>query len=189
MNEPTVIAQAREILMRDPYFLDTETTGLGRSAQIVEISIIDQRGEVLLDTLVKPTTPIPPDATRIHGITDRDVLGAPSFADLMPRLLPFLGFGRTIAIYNASYDTRLLQQSAKVHGIAIDGNNYRHVCVMHMYAVFHGAYNHTRHSYTWQSLSNAGLQQHIVLPPYLKPHRALADAEMTRLLMLRIAAG
>ena len=47
--------------------LDTETTGLYDDAEIVEISIIDENGGVLLDTLVKPLKPIPAEATAIHG--------------------------------------------------------------------------------------------------------------------------
>ncbi len=42
--------------------LDTETTGL-YDAEIVELSIIDTAGNVLLDTLVRPTRPIPAEAT------------------------------------------------------------------------------------------------------------------------------
>lgn len=39
--------------------LDTETTGLGFDDEIVEISIIDCAGYVLLNTLVKPSKSIP----------------------------------------------------------------------------------------------------------------------------------
>ncbi|HHQ4784521.1 TPA: hypothetical protein ACSPZU_004090, partial [Aeromonas veronii] len=39
--------------------LDTETTGLDDQAEIVEISIIDQLGKVVFDSLVKPQKPIP----------------------------------------------------------------------------------------------------------------------------------
>lgn len=56
--------------MSNYIILDTETTGLDNTAEIVEISVINDQGEVLLDTLIKPTKPIPGDATAIHGITN-----------------------------------------------------------------------------------------------------------------------
>jgi len=54
---------AREVLAnkKDYVILDTETTGLG-CAEIVQIGIIDLDGKILLDSLVKPSIPIPYDA-------------------------------------------------------------------------------------------------------------------------------
>ena len=48
---------AREILKHkeDYVILDTETTGLGDSDVIIQISIIDLDGNVLMDSLIKPT--------------------------------------------------------------------------------------------------------------------------------------
>jgi DNA polymerase-3 subunit epsilon len=48
--------------------LDTETTGLGHDAEIIEIAIICAfSGKTFINTLVKPRNPIPPSATAIHG--------------------------------------------------------------------------------------------------------------------------
>jgi len=37
-------------------------------------------------TLVNPGVPIPADASKIHGITDSDVAGAPSLRELAPMI-------------------------------------------------------------------------------------------------------
>jgi DNA polymerase-3 subunit epsilon len=42
--------QARLIMQQNPLILDTETTGLGRDAEICEIAVIDARGRILVDT-------------------------------------------------------------------------------------------------------------------------------------------
>jgi len=68
--------------MTDILVLDTETTGLGDSAEIIEIGIINGSGEVVMNTLVKPSISIPATATAIHGITDDDLLNAPDFEDV-----------------------------------------------------------------------------------------------------------
>jgi DNA polymerase III alpha subunit (gram-positive type) len=61
---------ARQQLALDNWvILDTETTGL-YDAEIVEIAVVDPLGEALLNTLVKPTIPIPTEVIEIHGITD-----------------------------------------------------------------------------------------------------------------------
>ena len=46
-------ATARAWLDADPLILDTETTGLGDDAEVIEVSVIDAHGQVLLDTLVR----------------------------------------------------------------------------------------------------------------------------------------
>ncbi|MFE9679796.1 exonuclease domain-containing protein [Streptomyces sp. NPDC006259] len=43
-------------------------------------------GDVLLDVLIDPRVPIPAESTAIHGITNQMTMGAPSFADVLPRL-------------------------------------------------------------------------------------------------------
>ena len=75
-------ARAQQILAGQPIFLDTETTGLDPRAEIVEIALIDHDGAVLLESLVKPTRPIPQDATRIHRITDGMVADAPTAGEV-----------------------------------------------------------------------------------------------------------
>jgi len=65
-------------------YLDTETTGLGADAEIVEICVLDHDGRVLINTLVKSKSVIPPIVTRIHGITNLMVAKSPTWRDIWP---------------------------------------------------------------------------------------------------------
>ncbi len=93
------------------FVLDTETTGLDDNAEIVEIAIIDNYGEAALNTLIKPTQPIPDKATAIHGITDDMVADAPTWVDIYPTLSELV-WDADVFIYNAAFDTRLWQQTS-----------------------------------------------------------------------------
>src|SRR5687768_16062348 len=75
------VAWARAIIA-DPstVFLDTETTGLGRDAEAVEVAVVGVDGSIVLDTLVRPAQPIPPEASAIHGILDVHVDAAPGWS-------------------------------------------------------------------------------------------------------------
>lgn len=99
---------ARKVL-DDPdcVVLDTETTGLHDGARVVEIAVLGIDGGVLLDSLVNPQVPIPAEATRVHGITDEMVKGAPTFSDLLVRLTGAL-INRKIVVYNRDFDKRRL---------------------------------------------------------------------------------
>ena len=157
--------------------LDTETTGLGYDDQIVSIAIMTTAGQVLLDTLVKPTIAIPDRATAIHGITDAMVQNSPSFADCMPQLRDLLS-GETVLIYNADFDIRMMEQSAAAHDLPCDvpifAGEYRDV--MDEYAAFYGDWNQRHGSYTWQPLRGGD-------------HSALGDCRACLALLQRMASA
>lgn len=169
-------------------FLDTETTGLERKDEIVELAVVDCDGEILMNTLVRPTIRIPPEATRIHRITNAAVAHAPTILDLLPQLDRLLA-GRELVIYNRDYDLRLLRQSIQAHrsapGLQLGLPPSNCHCAMLLYAEHHGEWNAARQGYRWQKLEQAAQQCKLELPGTL--HRALADAEVTRRLMLHLA--
>lgn len=177
-------AQQAALWLADPdaLILDTETTGLDSGAEIVQLAVMDVRGNVLLDALVQPTCPISPAATNIHGITSEAVALAPGL-DVFTPVLNQLFQGRTVIIYNASYDARLLVQSLRARGMRQfsrpdDLAGYfgcRFVCAMELYAQWVGDWNSRFKSYRWQKLPGGD-------------HSALGDCRAT-LAVLKAMAG
>jgi DNA polymerase-3 subunit epsilon len=92
--------------------LDFETTGLSpkTGARVIEVGVVrvepEDRPTVILDTLVDPEGPV--YATRIHGITDDDVVGAPLFSDLAAQFGAALEDALVVA-FNASFDIAFLE--------------------------------------------------------------------------------
>lgn len=165
--------------------LDTETTGLERG-EVVQIAVIDQDGEILLNSLVKPVKPIPPDATRIHGITDDMVKDAPNFATIQAKLIPLLT-GTHVVVYNAVYDRKMLHQSAETAGLPkVEWKELSpwH-CAMEAFAVVYGDYNEYRQSYRWQKLSTAAAFYGVAQS---NAHTALADC-LTTLSVVKFMRG
>lgn len=158
------------------HILDTETTGLDDKAEIVEISIIDQLGNVVFDSLVKPLQPIPAEATAIHGITNDMVATAPSWADIHDDVCRIVS-NTPLVIYNADYDMRLMAQTAAFYGLQPVAATAGVHCAMLAYAEFYGDWNDYKGSYRWQRLTNAAAQQGVVTDG--QAHRALADVMMT----------
>jgi len=153
----------------NPIFLDTETTGLHNSAEIIEISLVDYNGEVLLDTLVKPRYSIPWDVVQVHGITDELVAGAPSWPEVWPWVQNLLQ-GRYVGIYNADFDIRMIKQSHDLNKMSLDMSMDRFFCIMKLYARYRG-------SNRWQKLETAGRQCGLALR---NTHRAKDDTLLTR---------
>ena len=167
--------QALQWLENNALILDTETTGLDERAEIIEISIIDCTGQVLLDTLVKPTSPIPAEATRIHGITNEMVAEAPTWPEVI-RKFEEIVIGRDLVIYNADYDLRIIDQTSNLHNI-LETLWLEAECAMLAYAEFYGQWDDYREQWKWQRLGNAAKQQGVVIEG--TAHRALADCKMT----------
>ena len=185
MKQSTIkaIKTARKWLEKGPIYLDTETTGISNTAQIIDLAVIDTDGTVLLDTLVKPTVAIEKAASNVHGIKDNSVEDAPGFDDIMYSLI-FLSQERSVIIYNAEFDRRLIQQSAEAHNID-PPSIYVH-CAMVLYAQFYGYWNDYYGNYRWQSQAKAAKQLGLELPEDL--HRAKADAQLCRLILEAMAA-
>lgn len=133
--------------------LDTETTGLGSYDEVVQVAMIDGAGNVLIDnTLVKPTIHIPMDASRIHGINDETVKDAPRFTEIWGEIYKHMD-GKTLVIYNADFDTRILTQSAKAigDGLQIGFPFKRMTCAMNAYSEYVGEWNN-HGNFRWQRL-------------------------------------
>jgi DNA polymerase-3 subunit epsilon len=177
-----IIQQARQLIEARPVFLDTETTGLDRTAEIVEISVVDTDGSVLFESLVRPTRPIPPETTRIHHITNDMVLKAPTWVAIWPTLRSVL-VGRPIAIYNEEFDMRMMKQTHGVYKLAWRETFKTH-CVMQMYARYRGEWDSRRMGYRLHSLDSAGKMSSISIP---NSHRASDDTRLARALLFFIA--
>jgi len=177
-------AATRIVLGHRPLILDTETTGLGTDAEIVEIGIIDDQGGIVFESLIRPRTPIPAATTTIHGITNADVAQAPTWAEVHDRVARVIE-DRDVGIYNASYDVRLLRQTAGLYDLEMP--EYRPWCAMLEYAKYWGEWDGARESWKWQRLSNAARQMGITLPADSQAHRAIYDCRMTLAVMQAMA--
>src|SRR6185369_8739740 len=106
----------------DPGFvaIDLETTGLDpRRDAVVSVAAIPfvagRPGEGYV-TLVDPGRPIPASSTRIHGIDDARVAGAPSLDEALP------GFdatcaGRVLVGHDIGFDVAVLARARRLRGL------------------------------------------------------------------------
>lgn len=165
---------ARSLLERNDWVvLDTETTGLSYNDEIVQIAILSSDGTVLLDTLVRPIIPIAPEAISIHGITNENVTDAPPFPKIYEKIKAILS-GKSIVIYNAAFDLRLLQQTMRKYRLPpFELDEEQIECAMLYYAAWQGEI-WADGSYKWQKLQGGD-------------HSAAGDCRATLELIKRMA--
>ncbi len=98
--------------MREIVF-DTETTGLDPSDghRVIELGCVE-----LIDHLptganfhryLNPERLVPPETTRVHGLTDEFLADKPLFAEIVDEFLDFLG-DAPLVIHNAVFDIKFI---------------------------------------------------------------------------------
>ena len=103
--------------------LDTETTGLcpEEGGRICEVAVcVSKAGQTLAEfsTLINPGMPMHPDVIAIHGITNEMVKNAPSFADILPKLLSIID-GCVLVAHNAEFDLKFLRYECELCGMKL----------------------------------------------------------------------
>ena len=176
LRRQAVAARAQELIGGDCVVLDTETTGVGADDEVCEITILDSSGTPLLDTLVRPSQPIPAEATGIHKITDLVVATAPTWPEVAEQYASIVA-GRTVVAYNAAFDQRLLAQTHQRYGLVAP--EVTTSCAMLLFASWNGEWVEGRHGswqWRWIKLAEAARECGVLED---EVHRAHADARMT----------
>ncbi|GAA2300846.1 3'-5' exonuclease [Glycomyces scopariae] len=100
---------------------DTETTGVGVDKdRIVQAALVTGTGDLVW--LIDPGVPIPPGATRVHGITDERVKAegrpaAEALAEVAAALRAAVDVGTPVVAFRAGFDCTLLSYELERHGI------------------------------------------------------------------------
>ncbi len=155
--------------------IDLETTGFNArgSDRVIEIGIVvvGSDGAYLetYSTLINPNRDLGP--TDIHGITGRDVAGAPSFSEVVGDICARLR-GRVLAAHNARFDLDFLESEFARCGHTLP--NVPRICTMALGSCTTGA---RRLDACCQSL---GIEHE-------NAHNALGDASATAALLLACA--
>ncbi len=92
--------------------VDTETTGMSpvdghRLVEVARVAVVDGSLAEEWSSLVNPARPIPADATRVHGITDVMVAGAPPAAEVGRALREACG-DLPLVFHNSPFDLPFL---------------------------------------------------------------------------------
>ena len=175
-------AYADSIINGNYVILDTETTGLSDTAQILEIAVIDMKGNVLLNTLVNPTTRISAKAAEVHGISKQSLKNAPRWDAVYNQLNEAIG-NRKVLTYNAKFDERLINQSCAAFEIKPTQRTFK--CAMLLYAQWYGEINKKNKQPRWKKLTEA--KQECKIKTTGEDHRALTDCMTTLGVMKHIS--
>jgi DNA polymerase III subunit epsilon len=96
-----------------PIYFDTETTGISPAQdKIIEIAAYDSASNESFSSLINPHCIVPPEAIRVHGITQEMVDSAPEAKDVFQDFYAFCeGKSALIAHNNEAFDRPFLERA------------------------------------------------------------------------------
>lgn len=131
--------RSRSEVPRPPAYavFDCETTGTEPGVdEIVAFAVVrldaDGKETGRYAQLVRPSRPIPADATAVHGICDDDLSGAPRFAEITDQLLSLLD-GAVFVAHNAPFDLPMVHEAFRHAGIDFEPSQV--ACTLDAYRV------------------------------------------------------
>lgn len=176
-------APTRAITEHRLLVFDTETTGLDTEVdRVVQFGTATFQGGALLtidDTLVDPCTPIPKEASNVHGILDSDVEDAQTFGLLGDTFAQQLRQTDDTILcgYNATrYDAPLLNAEFQRHSFEFRIDSARVLDPLVWLQYYHR---------NWPSRRLGAVAERFNVP-LADAHRASADAEATGRVLLRL---
>jgi DNA polymerase-3 subunit epsilon len=111
-------------LQRPLVFFDLETTGLDmqidRIVQFAFLRINADRSQDEWKEMINPGIPIPPEASRVHHITDEMVADKPYFKDFAPLIRDFLIESDLCGFNIIRFDVPFLQAEMERSGLPLD---------------------------------------------------------------------
>ena len=181
-NKQQVMQLVRQKLAEKPVYIDTETTGITRTDEILGIVIVDWDGSVLFESFIRPQKPIPPESTAIHGITSDMVEKARPWPIAWQQIRPLVA-GRLLAMYNAEFDMRMMQQSLEQYRLPWR-ENFDTLDIMDLFSQFIGEWDPSRKALRRYRLEQAGKYFKIPIP---NAHHALEDTLLARAVLYSMA--
>lgn len=112
----------------DYVVFDLETTGISwRTDEVVEISavrVVNHRIDTEFSTLVNPGRPIPIEASRVNGITDEMVKGAPAFESALADFLTFVQNSVLVGHNIHAFDMKFIYRDCERYFGKLPENDY-----------------------------------------------------------------
>ena len=157
--------------------LDFETSGVRNSDRAIEVGVVrvDLEDREIVEeyqSLMNPGIGISSEIVRITGIRPHEVATAPPSAEVMRRVVQFIGRAPVLA-HNANFDRRFFLQELEFAGLRSEAQFF---CTLEL----------ARRLYRLRSYKLKDVAEHLGVRFEGRSHRALADATVTAKVFLHM---
>src|SRR3990172_4406081 len=173
---PTISLRNGLLSPQDVVVFDTETTGLGATAEICQLSAVDIWGNKLFDEMIKPKGPISPEATAVHNITEEMVADCKGIRYYWDYFNKQFIHQKLVVGYNVMFDFRMLIQSLNIADPEYANTRWMTpAMIIDLLQVVVLKNNPTK----WPKLTSLALVMGVSLPDPEMFHNSLYDCKIT----------
>jgi DNA polymerase-3 subunit epsilon len=174
-NGVTMTMNFKDENMKFPYLhlddfvlIDTESSGLAKTDEVIELSVVDTYGNILYESTFRPTAEINPMASKVNGFTNKSLIDAPLFKDEWCKIEAAID-NRPIMCHNIGFDKRIIKQTCERYGISADVD-----------FLFRNSYDSKEIAKDWMNAPDYSLETlaHMVGINEKESHRASDDCKM-----------
>lgn len=155
--------------------IDVETTGLSPDDdRIIEVAAVKCENDRIVDSfhsLINPGRRIPSNVTKLTGIKNADVAGAPDMDTVAPELSEFID-NLPLVAHNANFDIKFISNAFKRAGVS------KGMLYIDTLALARNAYPNMPNHKLSTLINELGLLDHE------QEHRAMSDVEATQRLYM-----
>lgn len=90
------ILKAREWLKMKPYIVEITPTQLNEHAAVCDVAVISWQGDEIVDSFIKPLTPLRADVIQEYAVSPTYMLTAPEFRDIWQSQLAVIFSGKVL---------------------------------------------------------------------------------------------
>lgn len=179
VSKPTSVSGAQSDLyllasLQNWYTLDTETASF--KGDVIEVALLDPEGELVVDTYVHTDQQIEAGATEVHGITNEDLNGSPSWPEVWKQITDAVD--GPVVIYNAEFDLGRLDHMAEKYGLDPVHEEWDVACAMLLTACACGEWDDHWGWYGFIALEEIARMRGV--EDVDQDHRAACDCRLTR---------
>lgn len=133
-------------------FISYQTTGLGDNAKLVAITICDELGHILLDTMLNPLCHISSEVKYLYNISDDTVKDSPILSDILPYLENILD-NATVITYSITHSQKTLRQALLPYIKNQEAMTF--IDLISPFSQLYSEYDEYHQELCWQSLDTA----------------------------------
>lgn len=155
--------------LEDFVVIDTETTGMSKNDEVIEIAVVSMDKTCLYYSTFYPSVEVNARASAVNGFTRKKLEGSPKIAEEWKKIVAAIG-DKKILCHNTPFDKRLLCQTFAKYGIKYN-----------IERAFYGAYDSRNIAKQWLQTSSYALNDlaHLVGIKREEKHEAVDDCVMT----------
>jgi DNA polymerase III epsilon subunit-like protein len=178
--------ECQRLLNLRPLFMECKASRRDSDGEVVELSLLDSDGSILVEEFARPKHEIEPAMSELHGITNDIARIAAPWAEVWPPVNKLL-IGRLVGVFDLQTQLDWMRQSHINNYLRWDVNPANFFSIQKLHAEYQNEWDRAANSFRTFQLEEAATLVGLPSEPQTSHRRASEDARLARMILLIMA--